>query len=59
MLGLPNDGNPDASRPYSWEYSLHLQQQVKSWLFEIGYSHNKTYQIWQDRNKNYPTLQQW
>ena len=51
--------NPDASRPYSWEYSLHLQQQVKSWLFEIGYSHNKTYQIWQDRNKNYPTLQQW
>ena len=51
--------NPDASRPYSWEYSLHLQQQVKSWLFEVGYSHNKTYQIWQDRNKNYPTLQQW
>ena len=48
--------NPDASRPYSWEYSLHLQQQVKSWLFEVGYSHNKTYQIWQDRNKNYPTL---
>ncbi len=51
--------NPDASRPYSWEYSLHLQQQVKSWLFQIGYSHNKTYQIWQDRNKNYPTLEQW
>ena len=51
--------NQDASRPYSWEYSLHIQQQVKSWLFEIGYSHNKTYQIWQDRNKNYPTLQQW
>jgi hypothetical protein len=51
--------NPNASRPYSWEYSLHLQQQVKSWLFEIGYSHNKTYRIWQDRNMNYPTLQQW
>lgn len=51
--------NQDASRPYSWEYSLHLQHQIKSWLFEIGYSHNKTYQIWQDRNQNYPTLQQW
>jgi len=51
--------NQNASRPYSWEYSFHIQQQVGSWLFEIGYSHNKTYQIWQDRNKNYPTLQQW
>src|SRR5439155_6498005 len=51
--------NQDASRPYSWEYSFHIQQQVKSWLLEVGYSHNKTYQIWQDRNKNYPTLQQW
>jgi hypothetical protein len=51
--------NQDARRPYSWEYSLHLQQQVKSWLFELGYSHNKTYGIWQDRNKNYPTLSQW
>jgi hypothetical protein len=51
--------NPNASRPYSWEYSLHLQQQVRNWLFEIGYSHNKTYQIWQDRNVNYPSLQQW
>jgi hypothetical protein len=51
--------NQDANRPYSWEYSLHLQQQVKSWLFELGYSHNKTSGIWQDRNQNYPSLTQW
>jgi hypothetical protein len=35
--------NPDI--PYSWEASLHLQREYKSWLFELGYSHNKTYDI--------------
>jgi len=38
--------NPNLGRPYSWEYSLHLQHQWKGWLFEAGYSHNKTYGIW-------------
>jgi len=32
--------NPD--RPYTWNYSLALQKEYKSWLFELGYSHTKT-----------------
>jgi hypothetical protein len=46
-------------RPYSWEYSLHVQHQWKSWLFEAGYSHNKTYRIYQDRNGNLPSFSLW
>ena len=49
----------DPKRPYSWEYSLHLQHQLKSWLFEVGYSHNKTYRIFQDRNGNLPRFSLW
>jgi hypothetical protein len=41
-----NWDNPDLGRLYSLEYSLHLQRQVRGWLFEAGYSHNKTYGIW-------------
>ena len=37
--------DPNINRMYSWEYSLHLQQQFRTWLFELGYSHNKTYDI--------------
>jgi len=37
--------NQDQKLPYSWEASLHLQHEFKSWLFEVGYSHNKTYDI--------------
>ena len=33
----------DPRRFYSWEYSFHLQKQVKSWLLEVGYSHNKSH----------------
>lgn len=51
--------NPNLSRPYSWEYSLHLQQQYRSWLFEIGYSHNKTYNIGVDWNENVPSYTLW
>ena len=42
----PNWDDPNVGRPYSWEYSLHVQHQWKGWLFEAGYSHNKTYGIW-------------
>src|SRR5258708_6716820 len=41
----PNWDDSNLGRFYSLEYSLHLQHQYKSWLFEIGYSHNKTYDI--------------
>jgi hypothetical protein len=51
--------NQDAGRAYSWEYSLHLQHQIKSWLLEVGYSHNKTYNIYQDRNMNLPSFALW
>jgi hypothetical protein len=44
--GVGTWDNPDLGRLYSLEWSLHLQRQVKTWLFEIGYSHNKTYGIW-------------
>lgn len=49
--------NPD--RAYSWEYSLHLQHQIGKWLFELGYSHNKTYNIYQGRNRNMPSFSLW
>jgi len=51
--------NQDARRMHSWEYSLHLQQEYKGWLFEIGYTHNKTYGIYQDRNGNLPSFDLW
>ncbi len=46
-----NNLNPN--RPYSLEYSLHVQHQLKTWLFEVGYSHNKTYGIYQGRVQDY------
>ena len=59
--------NQDLKRPYSWEYSFHLQHQLKGWLFEAGYSHNKTYRIFTccaagsigDRNENLPSFSLW
>jgi hypothetical protein len=41
-----NWDNSNLGRLYSWEYSFHVQRQVRGWLFEAGYSHNKTYGIW-------------
>lgn len=54
-----NWDNPNLNRPYSWEYSLHLQQQYGSWLFEIGYSHNKTYGIPVGWNENLTSFSLW
>jgi hypothetical protein len=51
--------NPDPGRFYSWEYSLHLQHQIRSWLFELGYTHNKTYDIAWDLNRNLPSFALW
>jgi hypothetical protein len=55
-LGQGVDSNSlDPNRPYSLEYSLHVQHEWRHWLFELGYSHNKTYGIYQDRVAyNYP-----
>ena len=59
-LGNGVDFNdPHPGRFHSWEYSLHLQRQVKSWLFEVGYSHNKTYGIYQSRQQDNPPLALW
>ena len=41
MTNLGNGVNwlsRDGHLPYSWEYSLHLQREFKSWLFEAGYT---------------------
>jgi len=51
--------NPDPGRFHSWEYSLHLQRQYKGWLFEAGYTHNKTYGISSDLNRNLPSFALW
>jgi hypothetical protein len=51
--------NQDPTHPYSWEYSVHLQHQYKQWLFEAGYSHNKTYHIYWGLDQNLQTLDQW
>src|SRR6185295_8241549 len=51
--------NPDPGRFHSWEYSLHLQHQIKGWLFELGYTHNKTYDISSDLNQNLPSFALW
>jgi hypothetical protein len=59
-LGATVDFNaPNPDRIYSWEYSLHLQHQIKSWLFEAGYSHNKTYNIGQSRQQDNPSAALW
>jgi hypothetical protein len=51
--------NQNPSHFYSWEYSLHIQHQIKGWLFEAGYTHNKTYNIWWGLNENLPSLALW
>jgi hypothetical protein len=51
--------NQTPAKAYSWEYSLHLQKQVRNWLFEVGYSHNKTYDIGWDMDQNLQSFDQW
>ena len=54
-----NSYNQDPGRMHSWEYSLHLQHEYKSWLLEIGYTHNKTYGIYWGFNQNLPSYEVW
>jgi hypothetical protein len=54
-----NWDDPNLNRMYSWEYSLHLQKQFGEWLFELGYSHNKTYDIPWTWNGNLPSFTLW
>jgi len=54
-----NSYNQDPGRMHSWEYSLHLQHEYKNWLFEIGYTHNKTYGIYWGFNQNLPNYEVW
>lgn len=51
--------NQNYNRPFSLIYSLMIQQQIKSWLFEIGYSHNKSYGLGWDRIINNPDFAVW
>jgi hypothetical protein len=51
--------NPNAQRPYSLQYSMHLQHQWKNWLFEAGYTHQKTHNIPMDQNQNLPSFNLW
>jgi len=37
--------NQEPLRPYSWQYSFAIQHELKSWLMEIAYSHQNTYNI--------------
>ena len=46
LTSSPTWYDPNLGRLYSLEGSAHLQHQWKNWLFEIGFSHNKTYGIW-------------
>lgn len=47
-----NWNNRNASPPYSWDYSLFIQHEYRGWLFEAGYSHNKTVGIPWDLQQN-------
>ena len=55
----PNWDDPNLGRIHSLEYSFHLQKQIKSWLLEAGYSHNKSYGIPWGWNENQPSLSLW
>jgi hypothetical protein len=44
---------------YAWNYSLTLQQQVKSWLFELGYARNYSYALRMSINQNLPSYDVW
>lgn len=54
-----DSNNLNPNRPYSLEYSLHVQHQLKTWLFELGYSHNKTYGIYEGRVQDYYPFPLW
>jgi hypothetical protein len=49
----------DASRMYSWQFNVGLQHEFRGWLFEAGYTHNYTYNIWGGLNENQPSFTLW
>jgi hypothetical protein len=51
--------NPDAQRLYAWKYSLHLQRQLKNWLFEAGFSHSRSDNISINLNQNMASYSLW
>ena len=51
--------NQNPGHPYSWEHSVHVQQEYKGWLFEIGYSHNKTSNIYWGLDQNLQPFDLW
>ena len=51
--------NQNPKLPYSWETSLHIQHKYKNWLFEVGYSHNKTHNIASDLQQNDIGFENW
>jgi hypothetical protein len=51
--------SPDIKRQYTDDYSLHLQQQVKDYLFEIGGVYEFTNGLVVGYHKNNPTVAQW
>ena len=59
--GIGTWDNPDIGRLYSLSYSATLQRQIRGWLLEAGYSHNKTYGIWNfgTWNENLPSFTLW
>jgi hypothetical protein len=59
--GIGTWDNADLGRLYSLSYSATLQRQVHDWLFEAGYSHNKSYGIWNfgTWNENLPSFALW
>jgi hypothetical protein len=54
-----NWNNRDTEQPYSWDYSLFLQHELKGWLMEAGYSHNQTYNIYWDLQQNDIGFENW
>jgi len=51
--------NQNPKLPYSLEASLHLERQYRGWLFELGYSHNKTHNIASDLQQNDIGFENW
>jgi len=54
-----NWGNQDPGRPYGVQYSLQVQRDLKSWLIEVGYSHQQTKHIGGSINQNDIGLTNW
>ena len=51
--------DPSNPQPYTDEASLHLQQQVKNYLFEIGGTLNLSRRLWVAYDVNEPSLKTW